>query len=88
MEFMKNLKMSLELLQTLNPLYQCYLSSKDQQPVCKDQLPVNKDHRPVPTLRMKTLRTTSMEMKNLAQQYKVHEVMPPEGQCSTQTSMF
>ena len=30
---MKNLRMSLELLQTLNPLYQSYLFIKDQMPV-------------------------------------------------------
>ena len=34
---MKNHKMSLELLQTLSPLYQCYLSSKDHLPAHKDQ---------------------------------------------------
>ena len=67
---------------TLSPLYQSYLSSLDQQPV-------HKDHRPVPVLRMNTLTTmTSTEMENLAQQYKVHEVMTQEGQCSTQTSML
>ena len=32
-----------------NPLYQCYLFIKDQQPVRKDQLPV-------PTLRIKTVK--------------------------------
>ena len=37
---------------------------------------------------MTTLTTTSVEMENLAQQCKVHEVMTPEGRCSTQTSMF
>ena len=37
---MKNLKTSLEPLQTLNLLYQYYLFIKDQQPVRKDQLPV------------------------------------------------
>ena len=40
---MKNLEMNLEL-QTLKPLYLCYIFIKDQQPVRKDQLPV-------PTLR-------------------------------------
>ena len=47
---MKNLKMSLELLQTLSPLYQTYLSSNDQ-------LLVQKDHRPVSPLRTNTLKT-------------------------------
>ena len=80
---MKNLKMSLELSQTISPLCHFFLSSKDQ-------LPVHKEHRPVPTLRMNTLRTktTSVEMSNLVQQYKVHEVMTPERQCSIQTSLF
>ena len=35
---MKYLKMSLELLQTLNPLNQYHLFIKDQQPFRKDQL--------------------------------------------------
>ena len=47
---MRNPKMNLELFQTLNPLYLCYLFIKDQQPGRKDQLPV-------PTLRMKTVST-------------------------------
>ena len=40
MRTMKNIKMSLEPLQTLNLLYQYYLFIKDQQPVRRDQLPV------------------------------------------------
>ena len=72
---------------------------KDHRPV--PSLPVPKDHRPVPTLpvpkehlpepalRMYPLTTTtSTEKENLAQQYKVHEVMTQEGQCFTQTFMF
>ena len=47
---MKNLKPSLEPLQTLNPLYQCFLIIKDQQQVLKDQLSLT-------TLPMKTVGT-------------------------------
>ena len=67
---------------------------QDQLPVHKDHRPVptrpvHKEHRPVPALRMNPLTTmTSTEKENLAQQYKVHEVMTPEGQCSTQTFLF
>ena len=49
MRTMKNLKMGLELLQTVNLLYQSHLFIKDQQPVRKDQLTVS-------TLRMKTVQ--------------------------------
>ena len=43
----------------------------------------------VPALRTTPLTTmTIMEKENLAQQYKVHEVMTPEEQCSTQTFTF
>ena len=48
-----------------------------------------KEHPPVPVLRMSPLTSmTSTEKENLAQQYKVHEVMTQEEQCSTQTFMF
>ena len=40
MRTMKNLKTSLEPLQTFNLVYQYYLFTQDQQPVRKDQLPV------------------------------------------------
>ena len=56
---MKNLKMNLELLQTLNPLCQYYLFIKDQLPVRRDQLPV-------PTLRIKTVSTVT----NVVQQVR------------------
>ena len=51
--------------------------------------PFHKEHRAVPALRMNPLTTmTSTEKENLAQQYKVHEVMTPERQSSTQTFTF
>ena len=59
---MKNLTMSLELLQILNPLYQYFLFIKDQQQVLKDQLPRT-------TLWMKTVSTAMST---------VHEVRTPE----------
>ena len=59
------------ILQTLNPLFLCYLFIKDQQPVRKDQLPV-------PTLRIKTVITATSQ---------VHKVRNPEGQYSIQISM-
>ena len=65
-------QMSLELLQTLNTLYQYYLFLKEQQQVLKDQLPVT-------TLRMKTVSTVT----NI-----VHEVRTPKGHCSSQISTF
>ena len=68
----EELQMSLELLQTLNPLYQYFLFFKDQQQVLKDQLPVT-------TLRMKTVSTATN---------KVHEVRTPNEHCSTQISTF
>ena len=64
--------------------YQYYLSSQDQHPIHT----VHR-HRPVPALRMNPLTMmTVTEKENLAQQYKVHEVMTPEGQCSIQTFTF
>ena len=77
MKTMKNLKMSLEVHQILNPLYQYHLFIKDQQQVHKIQQPVRKDQLPLTTLRMKTV-STAMNV--------VHEVRTPEGQCSTQIS--
>ena len=51
--------------------------------------PVHKDHRPVPALRMNPLTTmTSTEKEHLAQQYKVHEGMTQEEQCSIHTFTF
>ena len=61
-----------------------YLSSQDQHPVhtvLRQALlrPVHKEHRPVPALRMNPLTTMMLtEKENLAQQYKVHEVMTRE----------
>ena len=79
MKTMKNLKMSLEVLLILNPMYQYYLFIKDQQQVHKNQQPVRKDQLPLTTLRMKPV-STAMNI--------VHEVRTPEGQCSTQISAF
>ena len=79
MKTMNNLKMSLEVLQILNPLYQYYLFIKDQQQVHKNQQTARKDQLPLTTLWMKTV-STAMNT--------VHEVRTPEGQCSTQISAF
>ena len=101
-ETRKHHKTNLELLQTLSLQYLCYLTNpvpeeeiqwvdtSDQLPVHKvHRRPVHKDHRPVPALRMNPLTTmTRTEKENLPQQYKAHEVMTQEGQCSTQTLMF
>ena len=72
MRTMKNLKMSLEPLQTLNLLFQYYLFIKDQQPVRKDQLPVQ-------FLMMKTVSTATST---------VHKVRTLEEQRSIQISTF
>ena len=55
MKRMKNLTMSLELLQTLRLLYQYYLFIKDQQPVHKDQQTVRNDQLQLLILVMKTV---------------------------------
>ena len=87
---MKYHKTNLERLQTLSLQY----SSQDQHPVHTVHRPVllrpvHKEHRPVPALRMNPLTTMTLtEKENLAQQYKVHEVMTPEEQCSIQTFTF
>ena len=91
---MEHHKTNLERLQTLSLQYQYYLSSQDQHPVHMVHRPVllrpvHKEHRPVPALRMNPLTTMMiMEKEKLAQQYKVHEVMTPEEQCSVKTFPF
>ena len=72
MKMMKSLSMSLEPLQILKLLYQCYLFIKDQQPVRKDQQPVRKDQLQVLILVMKTVSiaiSTVHRVKTLEEQY-------------------
>ena len=68
---MKNLKMNQEPLLPLNLFYQCYLSTKDQQPVHRDQLPA-------PILMTEAL-SKAMSV--------AHEVRTLGGQCSAQISI-
>ena len=77
MKTMKNLRMSLEPLQTVKQVYQYYLFNKDQQQVHKDQQPVRRDQLQVLMLVMKTV---SIAMST------VHRVRTLEGQYSTQIS--
>ena len=50
---------------------------------------VHKVHRPVPALRMDPLTMMTLtEKENLARQYKEHEVMTLEEQCTIQTFTF
>ena len=68
---MKYVKMSLELLQTLSPLYQCYLFGQDQ-------LPVHKVHRQVPTRRSHDSGTTVLHPDLYVPTNGEHWTMTPE----------
>ena len=79
---MKYREKNLELLQTLSLQFQHYLTSQDHHPVHTVHRPallrpVHKEHGPVTALRMNPLTMMTLT-ENLAQQYKVHDVLHPD----------